>query len=334
MILFENLTNAWTHRGLIAWLLWPLSVVYGVLVRVRRALYRWGYLGCKRVDVPVVVVGNVVAGGAGKTPLVIALVQHLQERGIAVGVVSRGFGRHSRVCKQVTSTSVAADVGDEPLLIYRRTSAPVMVAASRIQAARQLLSSFPDTQIILCDDGLQHLGLHRDLEIIVFDDRGTGNGFLLPAGLLREPWPRGCDLVLHTGSSPAFAGFRAKRALADDAVMADGSRVLLAQWVLDPPHTAKPLMAVAAIARPEAFFAMLKDRGLPLERTVALADHDDFSHWTDLHCEHYCVFCTEKDAVKLWPLQPNALALPLVFEPEPAFWTAFDLHIQRLGLRP
>ena len=330
MILFERLTNAWTHKGLLAWLLWPLSVVYECLVRLRRALYRCGWLGCERVDVPVIVVGNVVAGGAGKTPLVIALVQHLQARGIAVGVVSRGYGRHCRVCQQVTSTSVAADVGDEPLLIFRRTSAPVVVAVSRIAAARQLLSSHPNTQIILCDDGLQHLGLHRDLEIIVFDDRGTGNGFLLPAGPLREPWPRDCDLVLHTGSSPAFAGLRATRALADYAVMADGSQVLLTQLAQSSQLNAKPLMAVAAIARPEAFFAMLQDRGLPLERTVALADHDDFSHWRALYDGRCRVICTEKDAVKLWPVQADALAVPLVFAPEPAFWAAFDLHINRL----
>ena len=200
----HRLTKTWQRRGWLAWLLWPLSWPYGLLVRIRRALYRLDWLTSERLPVPVVVVGNVVAGGAGKTPAVMALVQHLQARGIQVGVISRGYGRRSQECLEVFTDSAIDEVGDEPALIRRRTSAPVFVAAKRAQAGRALLDQHPQIQLIVCDDGLQHLQLQRDLEIGVFDDRGVGNGFLLPAGPLREPWPRALDLLLHTGAETRF----------------------------------------------------------------------------------------------------------------------------------
>jgi tetraacyldisaccharide 4'-kinase len=309
-----------------AWLLWPLSLLYGLLVRLRKALYRVGWLTSERLPVPVIVVGNVVAGGAGKTPVVMALVQHLRARGVPVGVISRGYGRRSRECLEVFADSAIEDVGDEPALIRRRTSAPVFVAAHRAQAGRALLDQHPRIKMIVCDDGLQHLQLQRDLEIGVFDDRGVGNGFLLPAGPLREPWPRPLDMLLHTGQQPAFTGgFRASRQLASHALRADGSRVALADLV-----AGKPLLAVAAIANPEAFFAMLRAWGLPLARTMALPDHADFSGW-DGNADGTCtVLCTEKDAVKLWKREPDALAVPLEFEPEPAFWQALEMRLAQL----
>jgi tetraacyldisaccharide 4'-kinase len=321
----RGLTSAWLQRGWLAWLLWPLSVLYGLLVRLRKTLYQVGWLTSERLPVPVLVVGNVVAGGAGKTPVVMAVVQHLQARGVRVGVISRGYGRSSQACLEVLPDSAVQDVGDEPALIKRRTSAPVFVAARRVQAARALLARYPHIQVLVCDDGLQHLHLQRDLEIGVFDDRGVGNGFLLPAGPLREPWPRPLDLILHTGQQPAFAGFRAKRSLASHALRANGSQVALADLV-----PGKPLLALAAIAQPEAFFAMLRAQGLPLADTMALPDHHDFSQWAGNADGAYTVLCTEKDAVKLWAKEPAALAVPLNFEPEPAFWTAFDQKVKPL----
>lgn len=318
-----SLTDAWQRRGWLAWLLWPLSLLYGLLVRLRRALYRLDWLTSERLPVPVIVVGNVVAGGAGKTPLVMALVQHLQARGVQVGVISRGYGRRSQECLEVFPDSAIEEVGDEPALIKRRTSAQVYVAANRAQAGRALLDQHPHIQLIVCDDGLQHLQLQRDLEIGVFDDRGVGNGFLLPAGPLREPWPRPLDMLLHSGKQPAFAGgFRASRQLASHALRADGSRVALADLV-----AGKPLLAVAAIAKPDAFFAMLRAWGLPLAMTVALPDHADFSRWAGNADGACTVLCTEKDAVKLWGRDPHALAVPLVFEPEPAFWQDLSLRL-------
>lgn len=316
------LGRVWMRRGLLARLLWPIALLFGALAALRRGLYRAGWFKVQRVPVPVIVVGNVVVGGAGKTPAVMALVRHLQARGLQVGVISRGYGRRATGCREVHDDSLISDVGDEPALIRRLTLAPVFVAARRLDAARALLARYPGTQIIVCDDGLQHLSLQRDLEICVFDDRGIGNGWLLPAGPLREPWPRAIDLVLHTGAHPAFAGFTAQRTLARHALRANGHQIALTDLARGGT---KPLLAVAAIAKPEDFFAMLGAQGLPLARTIALPDHDDFDRWLPHEYDGYTVICTEKDAVKLWQKLPEALAVPLIFSPEPAFMARLDV---------
>ena len=317
----RTLAQAWASRGVLAWALWPLALLFGALVALRRQCYRLGWLKSHRVGALVLVVGNVVAGGAGKTPLVIAIVRHLRARGMHVGVISRGYGRRARDCREVLTDSPISDVGDEPALIQRATSAPVFVAPRRVDAAQSLLARYPQTQIIVCDDGLQHLGLQRDLEICVFDDRGTGNGLLLPAGPLRERWPRAVDLILHTGRQAAFAGFTAQRTLASHAIRADGSQIALSTLARSG---GKPLLALAAIAKPDDFFAMLRAQGLPLSRTLALPDHYDFEHWPGHEYEDYTLVCTEKDALKLWPKQSSTLAVPLVFTPEPAFMIRLD----------
>ena len=194
---------------------------------------------------------------------------------------------------------------------------------------RALLLAYPQTRVVVCDEGLQHYALQRDIEIAAFDDRGIGNGWLLPAGPLREPWPerahRGIDLVLHTGQKPAFAGFSSSRCLADHAVSASGSRIALSAL------QTRPVIALAAIADPEAFFQMLRQRGITLRKTMALPDHSNF-HDLDLgSLTGQTVLCTEKDAVKLF-LKPgadavNMLAVPLEFAPEPAFLAAFDARL-------
>ena len=303
----KGLTRAWRRRGPVAWLLWPLSLGYRALLALREVLYRRGWLAVARCPVPVLVVGNVVAGGAGKTPVLLTLVRHLQARGLRVGVISRGYGRHSSGCRQVQADSPAREVGDEPALIRRSTGAPVVVAERRAEAAAALLAHHPTTQLILCDDGLQHRALHRDFEVCVFDDRGLGNGFLLPAGPLREPWPRPVDLVLHTGALPALAGHHAPRQLAPFALRADGTSVTLASLAT----AQRPLLALAAIAQPEPFFAMLRAAGLPLAATLALPDHYDFDSFNPNEYKGYTLICTEKDAVKLWAVAPAALAVPL-----------------------
>ncbi len=319
--LSTRLLQAWQHRGLVAWALWPLSRVLGALVVLRRMAYRHGWLASHRVPAVVIVVGNVVAGGAGKTPTVLALVQWLRQRGLAVGVVSRGHGRQTDDCREVTASSEAHEVGDEPLLIQRRSGAPVFVARQRALAAQALLQRHPTTQVIVCDDGLQHLALQRDIELCVFDDRGIGNGFLQPAGPLREPWPRTVDLVLHTGEHPAFAGYRAHRQLASVAHNGHGVSTSVASLRQRSWH------AMAGIAHPERFFSMLRDLGLHVQKTTALPDHHDFRDGAPPNPAGLDLICTEKDAYKLWAIQPDAWAVALQFEPEPAFWN--DLQ-QRL----
>jgi len=321
----SRLQRAWLRRGPLACLLWPLSLLYAALFAVRGWLYRLGWLRTERVPVPVIVVGNVIAGGAGKTPVVMAVVQHLQARGLTVGVVSRGYGRRTDDCREVLGDSDPQDVGDEPALIHHATKAPVFVARKRIDAARALLASHPATQVVVSDDGLQHLALGRDIEICVFDDRGIGNGWRLPAGPLREAWPRPCDLVLHSGARPAFAGgYTATRALAYDALTGGGQRVPLATLA------GRPLVALAAIARPEAFFDMLRARGLMLAETIALPDHFDFGSWQRPAATGRTIVCTEKDAVKVWRKAPDALAVPLHFAPSPEFFTALDAKLSSL----
>jgi tetraacyldisaccharide 4'-kinase len=311
------LQRAWLRRGPLACLLWPLSLAFSALAALRRAAYGIGLLARGSVGVPVIVVGNVVAGGSGKTPVVMALVEHLRSRGLAAGVVSRGHGRSTTGCREVRADSRAAEVGDEPLLIAGTTRVPVFVAARRLEAARALLAAYPATQVIVSDDGLQHYGLARDVEICVFDERGIGNGWLLPAGPLRESWPRRVDLVLRSGAPAGVDGFEARRRLAGHALRGDGTRIDLAAL------RDRPLAAIAAIARPERFFAMLREQGLQLARTVELADHDGFDA-VPPGLDGLELVCTEKDAAKLWALRPDAWAVPLQVEVDPAFWSAFD----------
>jgi tetraacyldisaccharide 4'-kinase len=326
------LQKAWLSRGWLAWLLLPLAWVHRLAVNARRQLYRLGIFKSERFPVAVMVVGNVVAGGAGKTPLVIALATHLQAQGHRIGVVSRGYGRSGDDTLEVSADTSVEMSGDEPALIKRAVAAPVFVAIKRANAVRALLAAYPDTSVVVCDDGLQHYALQRDIEIAAFDDRGIGNGWLLPAGPLREPWPArlrlGVDFVVHTGQTPAFAGFSSRRRLADHAVAACGDRIALAA-LKDGPVT-----AVAAIAEPEAFFSMLRQRGITLQKTLALPDHHDFSDFDFSPLAGQTVLCTEKDAVKLFsrpqPAKMKLLAVPLEFSPEPAFFDALDARLAQV----
>jgi tetraacyldisaccharide 4'-kinase len=313
----QALQRAWLSRGLVARLLWPASVLYGALAGVHRGAYRLGLRRAASAGVPVVVVGNVVAGGAGKTPVVMAIAEHFTAQGVSVGVVSRGHGRSSTGTVRARADSDPAEAGDEPLLIARRTGLPVYVGERRIGAAKALRAAAPRVQLIVCDDGLQHHGLARDVDVCVFDDRGIGNGWLLPAGPLREPWPRPVDLVLRTAAVTGIPGHLLRRSLATHGVRADGSRVALSTLHGGACH------AVAGIAQPEPFFAMLRAAGLHLLSTLALPDHADFTT-APLPADGAPLLCTEKDAVKLWQRVPHAVAIPLDVQIEPAFWQALD----------
>lgn len=328
------LRQAWLQRGPLACALWPLARLYGALLALRRALYRAGALKTERLPVPVIVVGNVIAGGAGKTPTTLAVVEHLRARGWRPGIISRGHGRSTEDVREVTPDADPRAVGDEPLLLRRRAQVPVVVAHRRAAAGRALLAAHPDVDVLVCDDGLQHQALARDVQIVVFDARGTGNGWLLPAGPLREPWPRPADLVLWTEAPPAPGpggptppAFTATRRLADHALRADGSAVALRTL------QGRPLTALAGIARPEAFFAMLQAAGLTLAQTFALPDHYDFNSWSRTVDAGHTLICTEKDAAKLWPLHPGALAVPLQLDVPAAFFAALDERLAALRAR-
>ena len=302
------LTRAWLNRGPLACVLWPLSVLYGLLVWIRQGLYQVGFFHTTHLPVPVIVVGNVLVGGVGKTPVVMALVQHLTQRGLQVGVISRGYGRDTHDVRAVAPDSQAQEVGDEPLLIARTCAVPVWVGSDRAAAGRALLSQHQDVQVLVCDDGLQHAALAHDMALCVFDERHVGNGWLLPAGPLREPWPRRKTApmwVVNTAGDTTHGGFAAHRQLATHAQRADGSTRALHSW-----HN-QPVQALAGIAKPQAFFDMLRAQGLTLIHTQAMADHADLAELR-IDSKLGDVLCTEKDAVKLWRTHPQAWAVPLI----------------------
>lgn len=329
MSLSSALQAAWRRRGALAAALLPLTCVYAALVLARRALFGLGLRRAERLPVPVIVVGNVIAGGAGKTPTVIALVRHLQARGERPGVISRGYGGQAAGPLLLDTGTRAAQAGDEPLLIRRATGVPTCIGARRTEAARHLLAAHPELTVIVSDDGLQHLALARDVEVIVFDERGAGNGWWLPAGPLREGLGRRADAVLYNAPAPSTGrpGFSVRRAL--------GPCVPLARWMVG--DTAGPsldelrgraVMAVAGIAHPQRFFGMLAAHGLAVT-PCPLPDHHDYTTlpWTGWTGD--AVLVTEKDAVKLQFIDaaradPRVAVVTLDFQPEPAFFTAVD----------
>ena len=186
----QLLSRHWSRRGALAWLLWPASLAFGAVVRVRWLLYWLRLKRSTRLGVPVIVVGNLVAGGSGKTPLVLWIATFLQENGWSPGIVSRGYGGTAVAPRAATIAADPSEVGDEPMLLARRAHCPVWVGADRVAAARALRAAHPECDVLVADDGLQHYALARDIEICVVDGRGFGNGFLLPAGPLREPRSR------------------------------------------------------------------------------------------------------------------------------------------------
>lgn len=311
------LLTQWQSRGPWARLLWPLSRLYA-WAQARHS--RAASAGREHLPAVVVVVGNVIAGGAGKTPLTVAVVQHLRQRGLQVGVISRGHGRREGHAQAVGPGSTASQVGDEPLLIWQRTQVPVWVARQRIQAGRLLLQAHPSVRVLVCDDGLQHQALARDIEICVIDERGIGNGWLLPAGPLREPWPRPTDLLVHAPGRPFAGGHALQRHLHDEAVNGLGQRRTLNSLQGQPVH------ALAGIARPAVFFDMLRQRGLQLQHTQAFADHAPLDNWQP-PADGLPVLCTEKDAVKLWPRWPQVLAVPLDVTLSADFFAALDRRV-------
>jgi len=293
------LTRCWQRRGLLAWLLLPVALVFAGLTGLRRMLYKTGLRRSVRLPVPVIVVGNVLVGGTGKTPLTIWLVDALQHAGYVPGVVSRGYRGQGDSTVLVSVDSKAEEVGDEPLLIAHRTQVPVVVGRQRVLAAKTLLAARPDVNVIVSDDGLQHYALQRDIEIVLSDARGAGNGWLLPAGPLRESASRRRDFTVINaaqfppGTSPnAFrmivAGEYAER-------LSDRSQRMALKSLL--PLLDRKIVAAAGIGNPSRFFSMLRDVGLVFDERP-LPDHYDFNAhpFADLVCD--IILITEKDAVK------------------------------------
>ena len=278
-----------TGRG--RWLL-PLAWLFAGLARLRRGLYETGILRRYRSPRPVVVVGNLTVGGSGKTPFVIWLAGELSRRNLRVGVAMRGYRSAGGAARRLTDADSAAAAGDEALMIRRRLSVPVAVAARRADAVRLLEA---DCDVILCDDGLQHYALARDVEIVVVDGmRGFGNGRRLPAGPMREPAARleEADAVVVNGRGFERPG-AIRMQLEPVAVVSfrDGSRRPLSDYA------GREVVAAAAIGNPERYFAMLREHGLRVE-TRTLPDHARFTPALAGAGRGKPVLLTETDAVK------------------------------------
>ena len=284
----------WYSRSWITWLLCPFSLLFWLITTVRRALFRLNLLKSYRASIPVVIVGNLSVGGNGKTPAVIWLVQELTKCGLNVGVISRGYGSKAKNYPLlITPTSDPIEAGDEPVLIAIRTQAPVCISPNRQQAIECLLQH-TKCDVIISDDGLQHYKLQRDFELVIMDaKRGLGNGFLLPAGPLRELPSRlkNVDIIITNGSENQYS----------DAVMTLKPQytVNLVTKAQRPLNEFSQATAIAGIGNPPRFFTMLQQHGIQLMETQAFQDHQSFS--PELFAKfdkNRPLLMTEKDAVK------------------------------------
>ena len=293
-------------------LLLPLSWLFGGLATLRRMLYRTGLLRVTRVVVPVIIVGNLTAGGSGKTPLVIALAQALRAAGYSPGVISRGYGGAHAASGDapldVSPDTDPARCGDEPLLIRRRANVPVFVSRNRPRAAQALLAAHPSVNVILSDDGLQHYALARDIEIVVFDARGAGNGRLLPAGPLREPLTRARSVsaIVHNvpdgkaaeiGSHQGFPpGFNMRFVPLPCYRLIDPAETCAADSLAARAAHGR-LGAVAGIGHPARFFDTLREAGLVFS-AHPFPDHHAFTQTDLAKIDADTIVMTEKDALK------------------------------------
>lgn len=270
-----------------------LAGIYGTLMRVRRGLYRRGLLRQHRLPVPVIVVGNRTVGGAGKTPLVIALVEAMRARGWRPGVVSRGHGREARGLLRVQAASTPEATGDEPLLVHRATGVPVVVDADRVTGALHLVEAGCD--LVIADDGLQHLRLGRSLDIEVQDGRGLGNARVMPAGPLREPLPARSEALRVVHGRPVVAGETPMHLTLGDAVAIDAGDASVARPLA--AFRGRRVHAVAGIGDPARFFAALRAIGLDLVEHP-FPDHHPYVAGDFAALGDAPVLMTGKDAVK------------------------------------
>lgn len=292
------LHKQWDKRGLISWLLLPASAAFMWASSRRRKNAK-----VTNVGVPVVVVGNIYVGGTGKTPVTISLVRALRERGWNPGVISRGYKGAADAPVEVEENSNPDIVGDEPLLIKKSTGAPTFVCKKRVDAAKSMLAKYPLVNVLISDDGLQHYELGRDVELAVIGARGLGNGWVLPAGPLRER-PARLDevdaIVLNatedvvTSSTPRYA---ATSGFSDAINYASGEKITLDTLARMQAKKQLKADAMAGIAVPDRFFSMLRAHDLEIN-PIPLPDHYSFTKNPFAESKADLIFITEKDAVK------------------------------------
>jgi tetraacyldisaccharide 4'-kinase len=316
--------------------LWPLSIGFGIAARLRRLAYALRLARTHRAGLPVIVVGNLSVGGSGKTPLAMWIAQELREKKWSPAIVSRGYGGAAEAPREATIASDPAEVGDEPMLLARRSGCPVWVGPDRVETIAAMRAQHPDCNVLVLDDGLQHYRLARDIELAVVDSRGFGNGMLLPAGPLREPpsrlrtvsaviahdFPKS-ELLPLAGTKPVFS----MTLQGEEAHRATDSRVRRSIR----EFAGQRLHAVAGIGDPARFFRYLAARGVqPIEHPFA--DHHPFAAADLEFGDDAPVLMTEKDAVKCKRFaKPHHWVLPVSAAPEPAFgeWLVRELERTR-----
>jgi len=308
----------WYRRGLVAWLLWPASWVFLAGVCLRRLLYLLRIFKSAHPGVPVIIVGNLTAGGSGKTPLVIWIAEFLKAKGWTPAIVSRGYGAkvagEMRAPRAATLASSADEVGDEPIVLARRSGCPVWIGPDRIRVAETLLAQKTGVDVLVLDDGLQHYRMRRDVEIAVVDARGFGNGFLMPAGPLREPKLRLRTVDAVVAHDSPVKGYSMKLEGEEVHRMTDArERKPLKAFAGQKVH------AVAGIGDPNRFFLHLGRAGIKVV-PHPFPDHHRFTPRELEFGDEAPVMLTEKDAVKLRSAaQPHWWVLPVSAKLDPAF---------------
>lgn len=327
MTLAERLESAWYGVGRAPWWTGPLALLYGLLTGLRRVLYRWGVLRSVRLPVPVVVIGNLTAGGTGKTPVTIAIAESLRRRGYTPGVVSRGYGGSQKEHALLDDSPDPAVVGDEPCLI-RASGVAVAVGRDRPTTAKLLIAAGCD--VVIADDGLQHYALARDVEICVIDGvRRFGNGRLLPAGPLREPLSRleQMDFRICNGGAVAPGDTPMQLQGGQVSALVDGQSKPIADF------TGQDVHAVAAIGHPQRFFASLRSQGLQVIEHP-FPDHHAFVPADLAFNDDRPVLMTEKDAVKCRLFaQPHWWAVPVRAVLPQAFFDELEGRLHRASTR-
>jgi tetraacyldisaccharide 4'-kinase len=324
----------WYNGHPLVWLLSPFALLFFFLSGFRRLLFKVGLKKSYRPNVPVVVVGNISVGGNGKTPVVLALAEYYKKRGVTVGILSRGYGAQSPVYPRIVNVDDnPVEVGDEPRLLAGRSGCTVVIDPVRARGAKYL-ESHCGCDLIICDDGLQHYALSRDIELVVMDDRRIGSGYLLPMGPLREGgWRLGhVDAVIHNGSSiPDFDQSVAPQFLmsltAGEFVnVANGEKTTSLASLQSVQCS-----ALAGIGSPQRFFTQLRTMGLQLAETKALPDHHAFSQQDIVSGT---VIMTEKDAVKVKAFaHHDCWYLPVTAQISADFYQLIDSKLLNAGLR-
>lgn len=293
-----GITTAWQNnaRWLIA--LRPLSKTYGLISEFHKNRYKNGKKPIYKAPIPVLVIGNITVGGSGKTPLIIALVRYLQQKNIAVGVISRGYGGNEKTMPTlVVPTSQPSEVGDEPCLIFGETGVPMAVCPNRGQAVELLMTNHPNLQLIISDDGLQHYKLYRDDEWIVVDtERGFGNGKLFPEGFLREPISRlqNATVIYHYANEANAK----KSKFCTTVFLKTGKLIHLLDCHRKFDSSIKTVYALTGIGYPVRFFYSLKNLGFKVMENPR-PDHYHFKLTDIKQLQDFPIVVTTKDAVKI-----------------------------------